>query len=322
MSKETVMNRISHVPGQYPARMSDHGFWAAQSLVTEPGPAAAAIDRLPCDLGALRAVSQQLVFHYWADGDWAENGIAAERISEIDTRYAAAMFARLGELADLPLSAAREPRQRLVGCCRDFTVLFVAMARHKGIPSRARVGFAGYLIDGWLIDHEIAEVWDGSAERWRLVEPEIDDGHTDPADGASFDALDVPPDRFLTAPRAWQLARSGAVDPERFITGPGLEIWPWLRHNLVHDLAALNKTEMLLHEVWGVDSRTAPGPGELPVLDELATLTGQPCPPLAGLRSAYRRPGFVVPDTVTSYSTARTEVPAVIDVSAVARAAS
>lgn len=51
----------------------------------------------------------------------------------------------------------------------------------------------GYLIDGWLIEQEIAEVWDGSAERWRLVEPEIDDGHTDPAGGASFDALDVPP---------------------------------------------------------------------------------------------------------------------------------
>ena len=266
--------------------MSDHGFWAVQSLVTEPGPAAAAIDRLPSDLGALRAASQQLVFHYWADGDYAANGIAPERISEIDTRYAAAMFARLGELADLPLSAAREPRQRLVGCCRDFTVLFVAMARHKWIPSRARVGFARYFFDGWLIDHEIAEVWDGSAERWRLVEPEIDDGHTDPVDGASFDALDVPPDRFLTAPRAWQLARSGAVDPERFVVDPGLEIpatrgLPQLRRNLVRDLAALNKTEMLLWEDWGVlDSHAAPGPGELPVLDELATLTGQPSPPL------------------------------------------
>ncbi len=120
------------MPGQYPAKVSNHGFWAVQSLVTEPGPAAAAIDRLPSGLGALRAASQQLVFHFWADGDWAENGIGPERISEIDTRYAAAMFARLGELADLPLSAAREPRQRLVGCCRDFTVLFVAMARHKG----------------------------------------------------------------------------------------------------------------------------------------------------------------------------------------------
>ena len=77
---------------------------------------------------------------------------------------------------------------------------------------------------------------------------------------------------------------------------------PQLRRNLVRDLAALNKTEMLLWEDWGVlDSHTAPGPGELPVLDQLAALTGQPSPPLADLRSAYRRPEFVVPDTVTSY---------------------
>jgi hypothetical protein len=173
----------------------------------------------------------------------------------------------------------------------------------------------------------VNEVWDGSAERWRLAEPEIDDGHTDPVGGASFDALDVPPDRFLTGPRAWQLARSGAADPERFVVNPGLEIpvtrgWPQLMRNLVRDLAALNKTEMLLWEDWGVlDSRTAPGPDDMPVLDELATLTGQPSPPLADLRSAYRRPEFVVPDTVASYSPARTDVPAVVDVSAVARAA-
>jgi len=55
-----------HMPGPYPARVGDHGFWAVQSLVTEPGPAAAAIDQLPSDLGALRAASRQLVFHYWA----------------------------------------------------------------------------------------------------------------------------------------------------------------------------------------------------------------------------------------------------------------
>jgi hypothetical protein len=40
----------------------------------------------------------------------------------------------------------------------------------------------------------------------------------------------------------------------------------------------------------------------------------------ARLRSAYRRPEFVVPDTVTTYSPARTGVPAVVDVSAVSRA--
>ena len=47
--------------------------------------------------------------------------------------------------------------------------------------------------------------------------------------------------------------------------------------------------------------------------------------PLTGsspVQSAHRRLEFVVPDTVTSYSPARTDVPAVVDVSAVARAAS
>ena len=48
----------SHMPGQYSAGVSDHGFWAVQSLVTDPGPAAAAIDRLPSGLGTLRAASQ------------------------------------------------------------------------------------------------------------------------------------------------------------------------------------------------------------------------------------------------------------------------
>jgi transglutaminase-like putative cysteine protease len=98
-----------------------------------------------------------------------------------------------------PLPAS--PMQRLVGCFRDFTVLFVAMARHKGIPSRARVGFARYFFDGWLIDHMIAEVWDGSAERWRLVEPEMTTATPTRSTGPASDALDVPPDRFLT-PRA------------------------------------------------------------------------------------------------------------------------
>jgi hypothetical protein len=104
----------------------------------------------------------------------------------------------------------------------------------------------------------------------------------------------VPRDRFLTAPRAWQLARSGAVDPARFVVSPDLEIpatrgLSQLMRSLVRDLAALNKAEMLLWEDWGVlDSHTAPGPGELPVLDELATLTGQPQP--AAGRPAVRLP--------------------------------
>ena len=53
--------------------------WKNQSKFTDPGAAGAAIDELPADLAALREASSQLVFHYRADGDWAENGVPAER---------------------------------------------------------------------------------------------------------------------------------------------------------------------------------------------------------------------------------------------------
>ena len=69
----------------------------------------------------------------------------------------------------------------------------------------------------------IAVFWDGAARAGGWSSPGSSTASR-PGRGASFDALDVPPDRFLTAPRAWQLARSGAVDPERFVTDPDLEI--------------------------------------------------------------------------------------------------
>jgi hypothetical protein len=59
-------------------------YWATQSAVTGPGPAGKAIDELPADLAALRQASSQLVFHYRAGGDFAENGVPAERVSEVD----------------------------------------------------------------------------------------------------------------------------------------------------------------------------------------------------------------------------------------------
>ena len=70
------------------------------------------------------------------------------------------MLERLVELSDRPLSELRPVRHRIVGCCRDFATLFCAMARHRRIPTRVRVGFATYFRDtprGFHTDHTIAE---------------------------------------------------------------------------------------------------------------------------------------------------------------------
>lgn len=120
---------------------SGPGYWASQSPVTDPGTLAAkAIDELPAELSALREASSQLVFHYRAGGDFAANGVPGDRASEINTCYADAMFTRLLERGEPSLARERPAPDRFVGCCRDATVLFLALARHKAIPARGQGG--------------------------------------------------------------------------------------------------------------------------------------------------------------------------------------
>jgi hypothetical protein len=195
---------------------------------------------------------------------------------------------------------------RLVGCCRDFTVLLLTLARHQGIPARARVGFATYFVPGHAVDHEIAEVWDAAAHRWRLVDAELGDVHIDPTDGTALSGLDVPRDRFLVAGAAWRACRTGTADPERFVVDPNLDIpetrgWPQLRHNLIHDLAALNKQELLLWDDWGLDEQAELSAAEERLLEDVAGATADDNLDWAEVRSLYERhPVLQVPEVVTS----------------------
>jgi hypothetical protein len=292
-------------------------YYAAQSRVTDPGIFAARMLEVPGTLAAMRRAAQQLVFHYRGGGDFAENGIEAERICEIDTRYAENMLARIFELADLPLTAQREPRQRIVGCCRDFTVLFLAIARAHGLPARARVGFGAYLDADWHLDHAIAEVWDAAEGRWRFVDPQLADDHTDPCTGARVNPQDLGGTEFITGAAAWQACRSGAADPARFIVGddfdqPWTKGWPWLRHNLVLDLAALARHEMVLWDNWGLgELGTEPEPGQLSELDEVAAVISSSDASPSLVHELFERDGLALPPVISSWSPA-SEVPLLV----------
>lgn len=280
-------------------------YYTAQTTVTNPGAMTAWLGELPTSLDGLRRVAHELVIHYRGD-DAAGHGIAYERMAEIDTRYAAAMLHRLHELDRRPLTVTRAPVNRLVGCCRDFTVLFLTMARHQGIPARARVGFATYFVTGYAVDHEVAEVWDAAERRWRLIDTELSDTHTDPNDGVAVDGLDVPRDRFLVAGRAWLACRNGTADPERFVVDPGLEIpetrgWRQVRHDLLHDLARLNRQELLLWDVWGLSEIEELSAPEEQLIDEIARITAADDVPWEKALAVYEgHPALPVPQVITS----------------------
>ena len=225
----------------------------------------------------------------------------------MNLRYVDRFIARLVVLDPCPLDRARPVPHRLIGCCRDFALLFTAMARHVGIPARLRVGFADYFAfapDGFWIDHTVAERWTGASSGWRLTDPEqskalVRENHI------RFDPTDVPRGRFITGGEAWHRCRDGSADPVRFCVEPNSEpcgLW-FVRSRLLLDLAALNGEELLLWDSW---KATAPDiahdPRMLDRLDSVARLTSRRPPPMAALARLYSRGSWRVPSRVTCFS--------------------
>jgi hypothetical protein len=279
--------------------------YLAQSAVTDPGAFASWVAELPSDIASLRRASSNLVFHYWAGGDFAAHGIPEERATEIDTRYVDDILDLLHERSSGPLGSPREPSEQFVGCCRDYTALLVSFARAHGIPARTRVGFSGYFVPGWWLDHVVAEVWDAEQNRWRLVEAQVSPEHRDAGTGDVLPVMDLPRDRFLTGAAAWRAARKGDLDHETFVVNPQLEepflrSWPYLAHNLVLDLAALGSREMILWDEYGLLS----GPlseTDMTLLDELAAaISDDVDPDLVG--SWLHIDPLRIPEELTSYS--------------------
>src|SRR5262249_28747353 len=114
-----------------------------------------------------------------------------------------------------PLSVTRPVDERLVGVCRHFTVLLVAMLRAQGVPARARCGFGVYFKPGHFEDHWVCEYWKSAEGRWVLVDAQIDELQWATLK-PDFDVLDVPRDRFVIAGDAWAQCRAGDTDPSTF----------------------------------------------------------------------------------------------------------
>ncbi len=276
-------------------------YYASQSTISDPGGHAPALDGLPTDIHELCEVVQGLV----AQPGWAQvYGWTIEKAREDDLqlRLVALMLGRILELDDRPLAVTRSPDSRLVGNCRDHTILLCSMLRHQGIPARARCGFGAYFLPGKFEDHWVCEYWNAAESQWRQVDAQLNARQREIL-CIDFDACDVPRDRFVVAGKAWQMCGAGEADGENFGLSTINEhgIW-WVRQNLVRDVAALNKMEMLPWDGWGLAEGLENGvsPTQTLLLDRVAALS-QDNDAFTELRDTYLTEAALrVPPTIRS----------------------
>jgi len=236
--------------------------YAVQTEFSDPGVHAGLFDALPDDVAGIGAVVRNLLIHYRGGGI----EFTGDRLAEIDHRWVSAMLTTDQERNGTALAVPREPVDRLVGCCRDYTLMFVSALRHKGIPARSRIGFAAYFASGFNHDHVVAEYWNG--DRWVMIDAELE-----PDGGHSFNPLDMPAGPFRSAAEVWLGVRAGDLDPDLFGVDPGLPIrGGWFIRNYVHfQHAHLQGDELLLWDNWGTMSGSLDG-ADVDLTDQVARL--------------------------------------------------
>lgn len=276
------------------------GYYMAPAPLTDLSAHRERVGELPAGAAELCRVVQGLVVHPFLAHLYGLQPTAI-RLQELETRTAADIVTRVLDLDASPLGEARPPERRFVGNCRHFSVLLCAFLRAHGLPARARCGFAGYFDAPRFTDHWVCEVWD-DARGWYLVDAQIDDVQR-PAMQITFDPLDVPRDQFLVAGAAWQRCRKGEADPQMFGILDLRGLW-FVRGNVVRDLAALTKRELLPWDGWGMMATQADSDArELALLDRIAEMTFDPDANFDELVQVQNtEPGLRVPPTVISFN--------------------
>jgi len=224
-------------------------YYSKHGSYTDPCQFAYHFRDIPTDIPGLCKIIQGFLLHvFWAERyglTLTESQKAGASIRRVQHMLAA------WEKIDLDsLNTARVPEKRLIGNCRNFSLLLCALLRHQGIPARTRCGFGKYFLPGSYEDHWVCEYWKHREHRWILVDAQLD-GIQQKALNISFNPLDVPRDQFLVASQAWLMCREKHTNPESFGIFDMRGLW-FVRGNVVRDIAALNKVPLLPWDGWGL----------------------------------------------------------------------
>jgi hypothetical protein len=92
------------------------------------------VEALPSAVAVIARTVQGLLIHEGLIGAYGVS-LPAERLAEKQLHSSVAVLARAMSLDSQAIVSPRVPERRVVGVCRHFATLFVAIMRKKGLPA-------------------------------------------------------------------------------------------------------------------------------------------------------------------------------------------
>lgn len=234
---------------------------------------------LPDDPVGICAAAQGLVIQ---PGDAAAAGLPDDRQAERNIRSMSEVVDLLAARSPEPLHEARPPEHRVVGTCRHFAVLGCAFLRYRGVPARARCGFASYFQPGLYLDHWVIEYRHATEGRWVRIDGEI------LGQSVLERPDDLVPGQFRTGGEAWTAYRAGEVDGASFGVYGTDHAW---------GPAELRKVETLPWDEWGRMTASyagETGAGYDALIDRVAAVSA--ADDADAIARLYTTEDFAVPD--------------------------
>lgn len=167
----------------------------------------------------------------------------------------------------------REAKDKIHITCRGQAILLASILKAKGVPARARSGFAPYIkYDGINYDHWLTEYYDDKENVWKLVDA---DEHC-PDHEMGFDLNNIPYDKFLFGANAYLGLRNNKIKEESILyaSDPVTLGMKAAIRGLFYDFHSLMNNEIIFLHVpkYIQDKNFELSEKEYKELDELANL--------------------------------------------------
>jgi hypothetical protein len=259
-------------------------YYKIQSQFSDPVELIHLYNSFADEISTLTDQAQGLFLHY-ADMDLLSIDRNKVNYNELNLRTMSAILKSLQDKSPINFSIQRDVSHRVMGVCRDTSLLVCSVLRSRGVAARLRSGFVNYFIPGLFLDGFCLEFFDENIGAWRAIDTRTTQLHIDHYNlNIDFDLMNVPNDRFIYAANAWQMCRSNNADPVRFGSRQHRGLFT-VRNRMIHDLALLNKQEILIWDLWGAMLTSSVTDFEL--LDALSDLLLNHCNDLDKINNFY-----------------------------------